>query len=234
MLSQPSVRALWSTLALAAGLALALGPRPAIADAPPPVPAPSCDAWEINYALSGNLELSDTPLGQGDGIYPVGPGTAVLRFEDHGGQPGGHAKLLSYSMKQAITVVASALFFKATVLSDTITRALPDACGVNAEGLLTGTSLGWNGPARAFRSDGTLNCDGSLCGKFGAPPAGQSPLHLGPNPVQFQPFQFTADLKTFTMPSTFVSKTDDPKQTAHLALSGRETKRACVQVKACP
>jgi len=230
MVSHASARRLGGAIALCAAIGLCLHPGPAAAEATPP----SCGAWEVEYALSGNLKLTDTPLGQGDGIYPVGPGNLVLRFEDVDGQPAGHVKLLSYSMKQAVTVVASALFFKATVVSNTVTHATPNSCGVSAEGLLRGSSLAWSGSVRAFRSDGMLNCDGSLCGKFGAPPAGQSPLHIGPNAVQFQPFQFSPDFKTFTMASTFVAKTDDPKQTSYLALSGREMKRSCVEVKACP
>jgi hypothetical protein len=236
MKASRSARAIARTAAVATamGVSLAASVR-ASGDAPPSAPpSPPCDAWEVEYTLSGNLKLTDTPLGQGDGIYPVGPGKAVLRFEDHGGQPGGRAKLLAYSMKQVVTVTASALFFTAKVVSETVTRALPDACGVDGEGTLNGTTLAWSGPIRAFKSDGTIRCDGSLCGKFGAPPAGDSPLHIGPDPVQLQPFQFAADLKTFSMASTFVSKTEDPKQTAHLALSGRETKRSCVAVKPCP
>jgi hypothetical protein len=158
----------------------------------------------------------------------------TLRFEDRGGQPGGHVKVLSYTMHQAITVVSTALFLKTTVVTDTTTRATPDACGIVAEGNLNGRSLAWVGPLRSVRSDGTIHCDGVICGKFGAPPPGQSALHIGPNPVQLQPLQFGPDLKTLTMPSAFVSHTEDPKQTAHIALSGREVRRSCVAVKACP
>ncbi len=208
----------------------ALAPRRASAD---PAPPPPCDGWEIEYALSANLELSDTPMKQGDGIYPVGPGDVVLRFDDQDGQPAGHVKMLTYSMRQAIKVVSKALFWTTTVTTDTTTRATPNPCGISAEGTLAGPTLAWTSPVREVRSDGTLNCDGSLCGKFGAPPPGRSALHIGPLPVQFQSFQFSRDMKTFTMPSTFVSKTEDPKQTAHVALSGRETRRACVKVRAC-
>lgn len=229
-----SARAQGYVTAILAAVAASLATSRATADAPSPAPAPPCDAWEVEYALAGNLKLTDTPLGQGDGVYPAGPGMAVLRFEDHGGQPGGRAKLVGYSMKQSVTVNASALFFSAKVVSATTTRALPDACGVDGEGTLNGTTLAWSGPMHGFRSDGTIHCDGSLCGKFGAPPSGDSALHIGPNPTLLQSFQFSPDLKTFSMPSAFVSKTDDPKQTAYLALSGRETKRSCVQVKPCP
>jgi hypothetical protein len=196
-------------------------------------PAP-CDAWQVEYALSASLELSDTPLGQGNGVYPIGPGKLVLRFEDRGGQPGGRAKMVSYEMRQAFQVVSKNLLGTTTVATDATTRKAPDACGVAAEGRLNGTALEWSTVVRGFRTDGFLTCEGTFCGKFGAPPPGRSALTQGPAPVSFQPFRYSADMKTFTMASTFVSKTDSPKQTAHLAFSGRETARTCVPTAPCP
>ncbi len=207
-----------------------VAPRSTAADSA----TPPCDAWEIEYALSGRLALSDTPMNQADGVYPVGPGTLVLRMDDREGKAGGRVKMLSYEMRQNFTVVSKALFFTTTVVTNTTTRAAPDACGVAAEGILSGGTLLWDGPVHRVRSDGTLSCDGSLCGKFGAPPPGPSALHIGPSEILFQPFQFGAGLQTFTMARTFVSRTENPRQTAHLAIAGRETRRACVQVKPCP
>jgi hypothetical protein len=45
--------------------------------------------------------------------------------------------------------------------------------------------------------------------------------------VRFHAFDFAPDRKTFTMGSTFVTKTESPKQTAHIQLSGREVRRTC-------
>lgn len=209
------------TAATIATAAVALAPS---ADAQ----APACAAWEVEYALSANLRLSDTPLGQGDGVYPIGPGRVVLRFEDAAGHPGGRVQMQSYEMREHFTVQSKALVWTTTVVTDTRTGDTPDACGVAAEGRLAGNLLGWSTPVRGYRTDGTLTCDGSMCGKFGAPPSGQSPLHIGPAPVPFEPFEFAADTKTFKMAPTFVAKTEMPKQTAHLALSGREVRRTCV------
>jgi hypothetical protein len=195
-------------------------------------PAPSpCDAWEVEYATSGNLQLSDTPMGQGDGIYAIGPGRLVLRFEDRAGRPGGRAKMLSYEMRENFTVVSRTLFWKTTVVTETTTRATPDKCGIVAQGVLAGAAVRWH--SAVFRTDGTLDCSGAFCGQFGAPQPGRSGLHMGPNAAQLEPFQFSADLKTLTMQSSFVSKTDMPKQTAHLALAGREKHRACVVAPTC-
>jgi len=212
------------SVGLAGCLVLAIPPRRAAAQTAP------CDAWELEYSLAASLRLSDTPLGQGDGVYAVGPGKVVLRFEDSGGQPAGHAKMVSYDMREYFVVVSRALLWTTTVTTAANTRATPDTSGFVAEGVLMGRVLSWSGPVRGYRTDGTLTCEGSMCGKFGAPPAGRSELHIGPGPVEFKSFEFARDMKTFTMPETFVAKTDVPKQTAYVALSGREVRRTCLPV----
>jgi hypothetical protein len=201
------------------GIALAIAPGRAAAD------APACTAWDVEYALNGNLKVTDTMMGAGDGVYPVGPGRAVIRFEDRAGQPGGHAKLTAYAMHEHVTVTSKALMFSATVVTDTNSRV---ADGVAAEGNLSDHTLSWGAPVRTYRSDGTMTCEGNLCGKFGAPPPGTSEVHLGPRTVQLQPFQFAADFKTFSMAYTQTSQSDSPKQTTFSAISGREMKRTCV------
>ncbi len=233
-------------LALAApfglGAALVFGGHGASAQSAAPASDPSvqsaapaspggCAGWDVEYALAGNLELSDTTMGQGDGVYPVGPGTLVVRFDDREGQPGGAARMVSYEIHQNITVTAKALFWKTSVTNSAVTHGVLESCGAT-EGTLRGPLLEWTTPVRSFRTDGTITCEGSFCGAFGAPPPGQSPLHVGPNPVDFKPFQFSADRTTFTMASTFVGRTESPKATAHLALSGREVRRTC-RAKTC-
>lgn len=208
-------------------LALALAPSGARAD-----PAP-CEAFEIEYTLAANLRLEDTPMGEGDGVYKIGPGSVTLRFENREGQPGGSVKMLSYAMREYFEVVSKKLFFKTTVLTDTRTAATPDKCAIASEGVLTDRTLRWVKVVRGYRTDGTLTCTGSMCGKLGAPPPGTSELHIGPGPVVFSPFVFSADMQTFTMASTYVAKTTMPKQTAYVSLAGRETKRSCVQPKPC-
>lgn len=218
-------------LAACAGGALMLSPSGARGQSDG-TPAP-CAGWQVEYVLSGSLRLTDTPLGQGDGVYAVGPGSMVLRFDDPGAKPGGRATLVSYAMHEGIKVAAKTLFWATSVTTNSTTLATPDPCGP-PEGLLTSSTLAWNLPVPGVRSDGTLFCEGSFCGKFGAPPPGQSELHLPARPVLFKSLQFSADLQTFTMASTFVNKSDTPKQTAHLALAGREVRRACLPVRPCP
>jgi hypothetical protein len=203
----------------ALGIALALAPSRAVAD------APACTAWELEYALNGNLKITDTPLGAGDGVYPVGPGKAVIRYEDRGGQPGGHAKLVAYTIHQHVSVTSKALMFHATVVTDTDSH-VTDA--VATEGSLVDHTLSWSAPVRTYRSDGTMNCEGNLCGKFGAPPAGTTEVHMGPRSVQLASFLFAPDFKTFSMAYTLTSQSDSPKQTTYSAIAGREMKRTCV------
>ncbi|CAN5816191.1 hypothetical protein BH11MYX4_BH11MYX4_24870 [soil metagenome] len=196
--------------------------------------AEPCDAWDVEYTLAARLKLTDTPMGAGDGNYPIGPGTVVLRFVNASGRYGGPVRMRSYTMRELFRIDSSALFWKTHVLTDTQTVTAPDACGEVAKGELKGVRVQWLTGVSGYRTDGTLTCDGSLCGSFGAPPPGKSELHIPPRAVPFSPFDFAADMKTFTMVTTFVAKTDSPKQTAFLTLAGREVRRACVRVTPCP
>jgi hypothetical protein len=182
-----------------------------------------CPVWEVEYALTGELRVTETPYGLANGAHKVGPGKMVLRFE-----PGGHVSLLSYSMQQAFGVEISAFFSTMTIRAETTTRATPDACGVAAEGNVKDTNVVWSTLVRGVHTDGTLTCDGSRCGSMGAPAPGTGTVKVGPNDVRVRPFEFTRDWKTFTMPFTFAVKTDTPKQTSFLALTGHEAQRTCV------
>lgn len=195
--------------------------------------APTCPAWQIDYTLAAMLYLSDTPMGAGDGAYNIGPGSMRLRFSDVGGKPGGKAQMLAYQMRDHFTVETHTLFWTTKVVTRAQTRATPDSSGVVARGALASNTLKWASKVRGYRTDGTLTCEGSLCGKFGAPPAGTSELHVGPNDVQFSSLTFSSDLKRLEMPRTFVSKTKMPKQTAHVMLKGRETARRKVELPSC-
>jgi hypothetical protein len=209
--------------ALALGATSLLAPEGARAD-----PPPACRAWTIQYGLAANLQVTDTPLGEGDGVYKVGPGQVTLRFDDVGGQPGGDVQMLAYHLHEHFIVKAKTLLWTTTVTTDTHTTASPRASGFITHGQLVDHKLTWSEPLHAYRSDGTLDCDGSLCGKFGAPPAGKSQLHIPPHDVTFKAFKFSSKLDTFTMQYSLVSKSASPKQTTHLALAGRATSRACI------
>ena len=208
--------------AILAGVAGVLS-APALVSATPV----GCPATEAEYALSGTLQLSDTPMGLGNGTYDIGPGRAVLRFE------GKSVTMLSYTMREYFTVQTRTAFWKTAVTTNTHSSATPDACGVVAKGTLVGNTVHWLTPIRAYRTDGTLTCNGSFCGDFGAPPAGDSPFHVGPAPTRFNDFVFSRDWKTFTMAKTFATKTDVPKQTSAVTTSGRELWRTCAQPRPC-
>ncbi len=215
----------------AIALVAALVPQ-ASPETPPDGGEASCEVSEVEYALAATLQLTDTPLGKGDGAYGIGPGTATLRFDRRRGAAS--VALIAYRMRESFTIRTTALFWTTTVVTDTTTHVTLDSCASAAEGVLVERTLRWTGPVRGYATDGTITCDGSLCGKFGAPAPGRSELHIAPHPVQFSSFDFSPDEKTFSMSATFVSKTDSPKQTAYVALSGREGRRACVPPPACP
>lgn len=219
--------------ALAAGLgilAFAAGDDARADDAP----ADACNAWDVEYVINSTLRIDDTTMGAGDGTWPIGPGRMVVRFENKNGAPGGNAKLMDYSIHGVFAVTASILVSSAVVTADSTAKTTPNACGVSAQGTLTDHTLTWNGPWQGLRSDGTLTCTGGLCGKFGAPPAGQSPLHVAPHPVPYKPFSYSPDFKTFTMPESLSGHQDSPSSTSHVALAGRESKRTCIVAKPCP
>ena len=210
---------------LAPALIVAIAAEHAAAD------EPTCAAWDVEYALSGTLAIRNTRMGAGDGDHTIGPGTLTLRYEN--AQPGpGPVRMTAYSMKSFFTVEAKALVFNTKVTTDTQTVAT-GSCSV-AEGTLAKTRLSWNGAVRGYKTDGTLTCDGSMCGKFGAPPQGKSEYHPPAENVTFASFDFAPDMKTFTMAASQVSKSESPQQTTYLTLAGRESKRTCLPAKPCP
>jgi hypothetical protein len=191
--------------------------------------AEPCDVLEIDYVLAGRLKLADTPMGAGDGVFDIGPGAVTLRIPNAGGTLGGEVEMTKYSMREYFKINATTAFFTTHVITDTHTLVTPDASGAVARGTLSNGVLQWSTPLAGYRAEGFLTCDGSMCGKFGAPPPGKSVFHEPVQTVKFEPWKMGADAKTLAMPQTLVSKTESPKQTAYMALSGRETRRTCVQ-----
>ena len=179
---------------------------------------------DVEYAITGSLTLSDTPMGHGDGTYAIGPGTMVVRF-DHG-----EAKVVSYTMRESFHIHAKTVFWTTSIDTEA-TSTMDDPC--SATGTFDGHTLHWRGPVRSYRTDGTLTCSGSFCGSFGVPPRGQSPLHVGPAPQRFNDLVFSADRRTFTMSKTPAVKTTMPKQSSAVSMVGRETRRACATSRAC-
>lgn len=190
-----------------------------------------CEAVEVEYAIAANLALSDTVMGQGDGIYPIGPGTAVIRYAQRDGVLTGPATLVSYATIERVTIHATLAFWKTRVTLLTRTTSGSDAHGKAASGFLSGTKLEWTSDVQGARTDGTLTCEGFLCGKGGAPRPGTSPIHVSPHGVRFQPWVFAPDMTTFAMSNTWVGRAESPRHTSHVAISGREIRRR--QVNAC-
>jgi hypothetical protein len=190
-----------------------------------PVPAASpCGQWEVTYTLTGSLRITGTPLGAGDGIHPIGPGNLVLRTEPRSGR----AQLIAFELQERFAVTPHTLLGAAIIRTDASAHVVPDASGQVPSGRLLESVLQWSGPIRGYRTDGTLACEGTLCGKMGAPPAGRNELHLAVPSVVFQPLQFAADRATFQMGYGLVAESKSPPQKTYLAVSGRRTRQVCV------
>jgi hypothetical protein len=188
---------------------------------------PTCSVSDVDYSVVGSLLLRDTQFGAANGTYPLGAGKIRLRFKAPEGGGPHEARLMSYELDNHLTVNASFALWSTKVVTDSHTRVANDCDGA-AKGTVSNGDVVWSTKVDGYQSDGTLNCEGNVCGKFGAPPTGSSALHEPPESVSFKPFHFNPDGHTFTMDYAKVSHSDSPKRTAYLALSGRETHRTCV------
>ena len=230
----------WLGASLAVGVVIA-SVGSALPSAADPVPtknqapnslATGCEVWEVDYALvSGTrFRISDTFMKAGDGTYDIGPGKVKIRFRDGGGKPGpGTAELLQLEVVTKFTVESNVVGMKTTVETDAVSRNTPGAGGVIANGKLDGNKLNWLGPAHGYRSDGKLRCEGTMCGKMGAPPRGESPIKIGPYSVTYKAFLFGDGTRKLMMPFAEVARSEKPKQVTHLQLVGVETQRKCVK-----
>jgi hypothetical protein len=191
--------------------------------------AVDCGAWDATYTLSGTLRITGTPMGAGDGVHPVAPGKLVLRFDDQDGQKPGHVELRSFEILQVFSLQPKSFIMSAQIATYAMARASAAPSGVVAAGTVAGDAIRWDTPMRGYHTDGTLSCDGSLCGNFGAPPQGKSPIHTAPRNVQLSPFRFKDDGWTFQMAQALVSQDTSPPQKGYLALLGRAKSWVCVR-----
>jgi hypothetical protein len=202
----------------------------------PPVGAAeesACPVFDVEYNVTASVVIKNTVFGAANGMYPMGSGKITLRIAEQAGLAS--VKLMSYELTNQLTVDARVVMLSTKVVTASHTSAARDACDGSAQGTLHNGILTWNSRVLGYRSDGTMECSGSMCGKFGAPPNGTSPYHDTPLAMKFSPFSFSPDRVTFTMPYILASKSDSPKQTTYMALSGRRAKQLCAapQVGAC-
>lgn len=174
----------------------------------------SCPSTVATYQLTGTFQLTNTPGGLGDGVFPVGPGDLRVRYVPSG--PGsGTMYILSYLMPQKFQVNAPG----ATTINDSSAQAGPDACGL-AVGSLDGTVVNWRscdyGPApplgttswgssdivggegclNQYSVTGTVTCSGAFCAASGV----DFPINLNElYPQPLNSFVFSEDFTTFTM-----------------------------------
>jgi hypothetical protein len=225
---KPKIRARSRLAALAFGiLSLALVLRPAAAQVRASDATSGCARWEIQYAIAGTLQITETTMGAGNGTFPVGPGTLVVRVD----APAMDATLERFELHEHFALHPSAVMWNATLVTDAAVQAAPSGAGAVASGRWSGDGvLRWDSPLRNYRSDGALTCNGSLCGKFGAPPLGRTEVHQT-SAIRLQPFRFDREGQTFQMDRTLVSSSEAPHQRTYLALAGRSVARTCIQEK---
>ena len=211
--------------ALLGAIAALLLSRPAAAQLAPSDLAPTCAQWELEYSITGTLRITGTATGAGDGTFPVGPGTLVLRIDTRTAG----VSLTAFQLHERFSIHPTAMMWNAVIVTDVAARAQSDGAGPVAVGSRTGDGVvRWAGPLNAYRSDGVLSCDGSLCGKFGAPPAGRNDLHQVSRTVKLQPLRFDRDGQVFRMEAALVSSSESPHQRTYLALAGRRTAKRCI------
>jgi hypothetical protein len=214
-------RLLVGTIMAALVAALAAGsPNVAAADE-------ACAVSDVDYAIAGNLMVKETQFGAANGVYPLGAGKMRVRFEDGADGTPAHVKLMSYELDNHLTIKASFALWWTKVETRSRTLAASTRDGA-ARGDVKGGEVVWSTPVAGYHSDGSIECGGNVCGKYGAPPPGESALHEAAPDFVFKPFHFGPDGKTFTMDFSKVSHSESPKQTNFVALSGREMKRVCV------
>jgi len=181
----------------------------------------TCRVSDQEYSIVASVAIRDTVFGAANGVYPMGSGKLVLHIDERAVQ------LTSYELVNQLKVRAKVALLSTTVVTASRTSTVGDCCHGSARGTLSNGTLSWNSVVAGYHSEGSLTCSGSMCGTFGAPPTGTSPLHDAPAAVTFNPFSFSPDGSTFTMPYVLVSQSNSPKQKTYLALAGRRVRQTC-------
>jgi hypothetical protein len=185
----------------------------------------ACRVFDDEYRVVESVLVKDTLFGAADGVYPLGSGTLRLRMEAQAGQQA--VKLMSYEFASRLTVESKIPVFSATVVTESRASAGLGSAQGSADGTLRDGTLTWATPITGYHSEGSIACSGMMCGRFGAPPRGMSPIPDSPATVRFDPFRFSADGATFTMPYALVSRSTSPRQSTYMAMSGRRVRRSC-------
>ena len=162
---------------------------------------------DVEYAITGELELH-VPMQHGIKTVPMGPGKVVLRFH------GNEVTLIAYEMHESFTIGGRVGPISASVSTDANVTS-----HAVMHGTLEGNVVRWREPLHAVRTDGTLTCSG-LCGKFGLPPHGTSPFHVGAADQTFNAFVFDPEMKTFTMAKVTGARPDDSSMPTAFSIKG--------------
>jgi hypothetical protein len=187
------------------------------------------------------LTVRDTTGTLGDGNRNIGPGSAVVRFENVDGEPGSKGYLLSFEISIDFTIAPVTTNLVATAGNN----YKDGPCSSAAVGTISGEKLVWSdfsGTAQGtsdapnlhgYVSKGTLTCkNATLCNeRLGAPPQGTTPSERGPYDIRFEPWQLSDGVSTFFMPLSVVEK--NSTSTTSIQLYGVESARECKSIEAC-
>src|SRR6185312_11372367 len=69
----------------------------------------NCDATDVEYTVAGNLQVTGTLMGAGDGEYRIGPGRIVLRFDgdaDQTSRSPSSVRMMAYDMGEKFQLVS--------------------------------------------------------------------------------------------------------------------------------
>jgi hypothetical protein len=189
--------------------------------------AEECPVSDVEYRVLSSVAVRNTLFGAANGVYPLGAGLLTLRFDKD------DVHLMSYEISNHLSVKASVALLSMTVVTTSHTTTASDACSGSAHGTLHNGVLEWVSGVAGYHSDGSQECTGSMCGKFGAPPSAATPYHDTPVALRFNPFHLSDDRSTFTMDYVLVSKSNSPRQTTYMALSGRRVRQTCAPSAPC-
>lgn len=184
------------------------------------------DVWRVVYELAGTeFDIRNSPLGLGDGTYPVGPGYLVIDYSASGGAlVDGPVQMRSFSLVEEFVATNPG----ATVVADLFAEANFSGAQTDATGTLASGTLTW-GETFPYKVVGTNTCTGNFCGLAGFT-AGVPRDDSDEYPVTFSAFTFGSGGPqggaSFEAEDTLLQSSDQAD--SYLLLKGREIRRELI------
>lgn len=186
----------------------------------------SADVWRVVYELAGTqFDIRDSPLGLGDGTYPIGPGYLVIDYPaNNGSLVDGAVQMRGFSLVEDFVASNPG----ANVVADLFAEANFSGAQTVASGTLAAGTLTWN-ESFPYKVVGTNTCTGNFCGLAGFT-AGVPRDDSDEYPVTFAAFTFGSGGPqggaSFEAGDTLLQSTEQAK--SYLLLEGREIRRELI------